>query len=164
MKSVTATALRRPVTMLMVFVCLALLGAISARLLPLEFLPDVEFPGVLVEVPYPGSTPEDVERLITRPIEEVLATMGGIRTMRSNSTPTGGFVFVFFGWEADTTAKGVEARDKIDGIRHTLPDDVRRIYVRKFATTDDPALTLSVSEAPPRTGICPPRTSFSSGT
>ncbi|MBN1238712.1 MAG: efflux RND transporter permease subunit, partial [Gammaproteobacteria bacterium] len=145
MKSVTATALRRPVTTLMIFVCFALIGAISARLLPLEFLPDVEFPGVLVEVPYPGSSPEEVERLIVRPIEEVLATMGGIRTMRSSSTPEGGFVFVFFGWDADTTAKGVEARDKIDGIRQTLPEDVRRVHVRKFATTDDPMLSLTIS-------------------
>jgi hydrophobic/amphiphilic exporter-1 (mainly G- bacteria), HAE1 family len=145
MKSITATALRRPVTTLMVFVCFALLGAVSAKLLPLEFLPDVEFPGVLVEVPYEGSSPEEVERLITRPIEEVLATMGGIRTMRSSSAPNRATVFVFFGWDADTTAKGVEARDKIDGIRHTLPEDVRRVFVRKFATTDDPMLYLSIS-------------------
>src|SRR5690606_38323564 len=103
-------------------------------LLPLEFFPDIEFPGLIVEVPYQGSSPEEIEQLITRPIEEVLATMGGVRMMRSNSGQNGAFVFVFFGWDADTAAKGIEARDKIDGIRGQLPQDVRRVFVRKFAT------------------------------
>jgi hydrophobic/amphiphilic exporter-1 (mainly G- bacteria), HAE1 family len=138
-------ALRRPITTLMVFVCFGVIGAIATKLLPLEFFPDIEFPGILVEVPYQGSSPEEVERLITRPIEEVLATMGGIRMMRSNSTQNQAFVFVFFGWDADVAAKGVEARDKIDGIRHTLPPDVRRVFVRKFSTTSDPILGLRIS-------------------
>ncbi|MFN2301774.1 MAG: efflux RND transporter permease subunit [Gammaproteobacteria bacterium] len=143
--SVTGLSLRRPITTLMVFLCFGVIGLIATKLLPLEFFPDIEFPGVLVEVPYQGSSPEEVERLITRPIEEALATMGGIRMMRSNSTQDQSFVFVFFGWDVDPAAKGVEARDKIDGIRHQLPPDVRRIFVRKFATTDDPMLGLRIS-------------------
>ena len=143
--SLAGATLRRPVTTIMVFVCFGLLGVIATKMLPLEFFPDIEFPGLLVEVPYQGSSPEETEQLITRPIEEVLATMGGLRMMRSNSTQNGAFIFIFFGWDADTAAKGVEARDKIDGIRNQLPNDVRRVLVRKFATTDDPMLTLRIS-------------------
>ncbi len=145
--TLTGLSLRRPVTTLMVFLCFGVIGLISTKLLPLEFFPDIEFPGILVQVPYNGSSPEEVEELITRPIEEVLATMGGIRMMRSRSGQEGAFVFVFFGWDADVAAKGVEARDKIDGIRNQMPDDVRRVFVRKFATTDDPMLILRISAA-----------------
>jgi len=70
-------AIRRPVTTCMVFLSLAVFGLIATRLLPLEFFPDVDFPGMMVEIPYPGSSPEEVEQLIARPVEEALATMNG---------------------------------------------------------------------------------------
>ena len=70
----TEFAMRRPVTTVVVFVALALVGLIASRLLPLEKFPDIEFPGIFVQIPYQGSTPEEVERLITRPVEEALAT------------------------------------------------------------------------------------------
>ncbi len=82
----TQIALRRPVTTVMVFVALSLIGLVSARLLPLEQFPDIEFPGIFIQVPYPNSTPEEIERTITRPIEESLATLSGIEQMRSTST------------------------------------------------------------------------------
>ena len=74
----TELALVRPVTTVVVFVALALIGLISARLLPLEQFPDIEWPGIFIEIPYEGSTPEEIERLITRPVEEALATLSGV--------------------------------------------------------------------------------------
>ncbi len=143
--SLTGLSLRRPITTLMVFTCLGAIGAIAIRLLPLEMFPAIDFPGMMIQIPYEGSSPEEVERLITRPVEEVLATMGDVRMMRSNSAQDGAFIFMFFGWDSDPAAKGVEARDKIDGIRSQLPPDVRRIFVRKFTTTDEPMLILRIS-------------------
>ncbi|MEX0899096.1 MAG: efflux RND transporter permease subunit [Gammaproteobacteria bacterium] len=143
--SLTGLSLRRPITTLMVFTCLGAIGAIAIRLLPLEMFPAIDFPGMMIQIPYEGSSPEEVEQLITRPVEEVLATMGDVRMMRSNSAQDGAFIFMFFGWDSDPAAKGVEARDKIDGIRSQLPPDVRRIFVRKFTTTDEPMLILRIS-------------------
>ena len=74
----TNAALRRPVTTVMLFVALLVIGLIAARLLPLEQLPDISFPGMGITIPYPGSTPEEVEQLITRPVEEALSTLGSI--------------------------------------------------------------------------------------
>ncbi|MDX1506710.1 MAG: efflux RND transporter permease subunit, partial [Woeseiaceae bacterium] len=71
----TELALARPVTTVVVFVARAMVGLIAARLLPLEAFPDIEFPGIFIQIPYPGSTPEEVERRITRPVEEALATL-----------------------------------------------------------------------------------------
>ena len=145
MKSFTELAIRRPITVLMIFVCLGTIGLISVRLLPLEFFPSIEFPGVFIQIPYQNSSPEEVERHITRPVEEALATLGGVERMRSESREDGAWVFLFFGWGEDITVKGVEARDKIDAIRHLLPEDVERVLIRKFATDDQPVLTLRIS-------------------
>ncbi len=145
MRTVAGMAVRRPVTTFMVAASLMLMGLVSLRLLPLEFFPDVDFPGMLISLPYPGSTPRGGrERLITQPAEEALATIGGIQRMNSRSDENGSSIFMFFGWDADMSARGVEARDKIDGIRHLLPDDLERIRVQRFTNDSEPALGLRI--------------------
>ena len=141
----TETALRRPVTTVVVFVAMALVGTIAARLLPLEKFPDIEFPGIFIQIPYPGSTPEEVERLITRPVEEALATLSGVEQMFSSSSEAQSQIFLQFGWDQSMGAKGIEARAKVDGIRHLLPDDVRRIFVFTGSLGDQPVLQLRIS-------------------
>ena len=125
----TQLALNRPVTTVVFFVALALVGLIASRLLPLEKFPDIEFPGIFIEIPYQGSTPEEVERLITRPVEEALATLSGVERMSSTSTEEMAQIFLQFDWDQEMGAKGIEARAKVDGIRHTLPEDVRRVFM-----------------------------------
>ena len=83
--SLTELSLKRPVTVTMVFVCLAVIGIMSSRLLPLEYLPEMEFPGIWVELPYRNSTPEEVERRIVRPVEEALSTLSGVKRLYSES-------------------------------------------------------------------------------
>jgi len=141
----TEVAMRRPVTTVVVFVALALVGVIAARLLPLEKFPDIEFPGIFVQIPYAGSTPEEVETLITRPVEEVLATLSGVEQMFSSSREGQSEIFLLFGWDQSMGAKGIEARAKVDGIRHLLPDDVRRIFVFTGSLGDRPVLNLRIS-------------------
>ena len=141
----TEVALRRPVTTVVVFVALALVGLIASRLLPLEKFPDIEFPGIFVQIPYEGSTPEEVERLITRPVEEALATLSGVERMFSSSSESQGQVFLQFGWDQSMGAKGIEARAKVDGIRHLLPDDIRRVFIFTGSLGDQPVLQLRIS-------------------
>ena len=141
----TRVALRRPVTTVVVFVAMALVGVIASRLLPLEKFPDIEFPGIFIQIPYAGSTPEEIERLITRPVEETLATLSGVEQMFSNSSESQSQIFLQFGWDQSMGAKGIEARAKVDGIRHLLPDDVRRIFVFTGSLGDQPVLQLRIS-------------------
>ncbi|MBT8081572.1 MAG: efflux RND transporter permease subunit [Gammaproteobacteria bacterium] len=141
----TEAALHRPVTTIVVFVALALMGLIASRLLPLEQFPDIEFPGIFVQIPYDGSTPEEVERLITRPMEEALATLSGVERMFSTSSDNQAQVFMRFGWDENMGAKGIEARAKIDAIRHQLPDDVRRVFVFTGSLGDQPVLQLRIA-------------------
>ena len=142
---ITEISLKRPVTVSMFFACLTLIGIMGARQLPLEFLPDIEFPGLFVNVPYRNSTPEEVERRITRPMEEALATLSGIERMVSTSRDDGAEIQINFGIGEDMAVKGVEARDKIDAIRASLPADVERINVFKFAATDIPMLQFRIA-------------------
>lgn len=141
----TEIALHRPVTTVVVFVALALVGIISSRLLPLEKFPDIEFPGIFIQIPYEGSTPEEIERLITRPIEEALATLSGVEQMFSTSTENQAQVFLQFGWDQSMGSKGIEARAKVDGIRHELPADIRRIFIFTGSLADQPILQLRIS-------------------
>ena len=141
----TQIALRRPVTTVMVYVALALIGLVSVRLLPLEQFPDIEFPGIFIQVPYPNSTPEEIERTITRPIEESLATLSGIEQMRSTSRQDQAEIFLQFSWESETGAKGIEARAKVDAVRDQLPDDIQRILIFTGSFGDQPILNLRIS-------------------
>ena len=141
----TEIALHRPVTTVVVFVAMAVVGLIASRLLPLEKFPDIEFPGIFVQIPYEGSTPEEVERLITRPVEEVLATLSGVERMFSSSSEGQSQIFLQFGWDQSMGAKGIEARAKVDGIRHLLPEDIRRVFVFTGSLGDQPVLELRIS-------------------
>ena len=141
----TEIALIRPVTTVVVFVALAMVGLIASRLLPLEKFPDIEFPGIFIQVPYAGSTPEEVERLITRPIEEALATLSGVEHIYSRSSSEQAEIFLEFDWDQKMGAKGIEARSKVDGIRDQLPEDVRRVLVFTGSLGDQPVLQLRIS-------------------
>ncbi|MCG8371647.1 MAG: efflux RND transporter permease subunit, partial [Proteobacteria bacterium] len=141
----TEVALHRPITTVVVFVALALVGLIASRLLPLEKFPDIEFPGIFVQIPYDGSTPEEVERLITRPVEEALATLSGVERMFSSSSEDQSQIFLQFGWDHSMGPKGIEARAKVDGIRHLLPEDIRRVFVFTGSLGDQPVLQLRIS-------------------
>ncbi len=145
MASPAEFSIRRPVTITMLFVSLVAIGLLSARLLPLEYFPKLDVPFVLVQVPYPGSTPVEVERDITRPVEEALATLSDIQRLSSNSTAEMAQFQIEFEWGEDVSIKAIEARERVEAIRNQLPDDVRRIDVLKFNTADQPVLTLRIS-------------------
>ncbi len=141
----TRFALRRPVTTLMTFIAVSLIGLIATTLLPLELFPDIRFPGIQVTIPYAGSTPEEVEQLITRPSEEAIATLSGIKEIRSTSSETGAQLIVFFEWDRDPAAVGFEVRTKLESIRQEFPPSANRILTQMFAAGDDRVLAVRIS-------------------
>ena len=130
---------------MMVFVCLMLFGALSTRMIPLELYPEFDVPMVFVRLPYPGSTPEEVEREITRPAEEALATLTDVQSMSSTSYENRAEVRLEFAFGTDTDLKAIEVREKLDGIQNQLPRDMERVFVGQFSTSDIPILQLRVS-------------------
>lgn len=140
--SLAELSLRRPVTATMFFVSMIAIGLIAAFRLPLAFFPEFDAPFIFVDFPYPGSTPEEVERTITRPAEEVLSTLSGIKRMRSTSRADGAGIEMQFSWGRDVEVVASEARERLDAIRDELPDDLQRYFVLKFSSTDTPVLRV----------------------
>ncbi|WP_412973213.1 efflux RND transporter permease subunit [Glaciecola sp. MF2-115] len=138
-------AIRRPVTITMLFFSLLIMGLGASRYLPLEKFPGIDFPELFIQVPYEGATPTEIEKMITRPVEEALATMSGIKRLRSFSNENNAQINIRFDWDANIKAKSIEAREKIDAIRHLLPDDVERVMVFKFNLSDMPVFQLRLS-------------------
>ncbi len=141
----TAFAFRRPVTVFMVLVSAILFGAISFRLLPLEFIPAMDSIWMNVWVPYPNSTPEDNVYLIARPLEGELKTLRGLRRVESNASTNGVNVNLVFDYDTNMKLAYVEVRDRVERVRPSLPDEIDRIWVRKFSSTDIPVMFLSLS-------------------
>ncbi len=141
----TEFSLRRPVTVTMIFAALAGIGLISSRLLPLEQFPDIEWPGFFINIPYEGSTPEEVERLITRPAEGALSTLSGVKRMNSTSRADGAQIWMEYGFNSNAGTEAVEARVKLDAIRDELPPDLKRIMVYSGSLNDEPIMTLRLS-------------------
>jgi hydrophobic/amphiphilic exporter-1 (mainly G- bacteria), HAE1 family len=146
--SVAEFSIKRPVTTVMFFVSLFVVGLIAAVRLPLEALPSVTFPGIFLQLPYSGSTPEEVERTVLRPVEEAVATMTGIKRMDGGARADGASMFIqFTDWERDVSIAASEARERIDAIRDELPDDLQRYFVMKFSTSDDPVLKVRLASS-----------------
>ena len=144
--SVAELSIKRPVTTIMLFVSMVVVGLIAAVRLPLESMPDVSAPFIYVMLPYAGSTPEETERSILRPVEETLSTMTGVKSMQGNATSESAGVFMQFSdWSRDIAIATADARERIDAIRNDLPDDLRRYMVFKWSSSDEAAVSLRLS-------------------
>jgi HAE1 family hydrophobic/amphiphilic exporter-1 len=113
--------------------------------LPLEMMPDMSFPGLNVSISYPSSSPEEVERIITRPLEDALATVNNLDSLSSTSSSSSSSIHLQFNMGTNMDMASMQVRDKIDQIRGTLPDDVENIRIRRFSMNDRPVINFSVS-------------------
>ena len=143
-KNLTALALKRPVTCFMLMISMIVAGLISSKLIPLDSWPAVNAPAVFVRASYPGSTPEEVERLITKPLEEALATMGGVNSVTSRTSSGSASLTLQMKFSTDLNVAILEAREKVDMVRHLLPEDLQRVDVMKFSTQDMPVVELTL--------------------
>lgn len=143
--ALTRFALTRPVTICMLFLSMLVFGIIASRMLLLEKFPGIDIPQIFINVPYNNATPTEIERLITRPVEEALATVTGVKEMRSWSNENSAEISLEFNWEENINSKSIEVRERLDSIRHLLPKDVERVLVFQFNTNDMPIFQLRIS-------------------
>ena len=118
-------AIRRHVTTLMIIVSLVVLGGVALTRLPLAFMPDIERPELFVRLPYANASPEQVERMVVRPVEDALGSVKGLNGMFSHCDQDGGMVRLEFDWGADLHLARVEAWEKLDRIRREYGVDPR---------------------------------------
>ncbi len=135
----------RPVFTTMVTLIAVIIGAVALSRLPIDLMPEVTYPTLTISVTYDNASPEEVEELITRPIEQAVAAVAGVESINSNSSEGVGNVRVSFTWGTDIDVAANDLRDRLDRIMNQLPDDITRPQVRKFDISATPVLILGVS-------------------
>jgi HAE1 family hydrophobic/amphiphilic exporter-1 len=138
-------SVQKPITMLMVILSIIVLGFLALQRLPLAFLPNFSSDDVDISVPYASSSPEEVERLIARPIEEIMSTLPHLENISSTSSAEDARIEVQFTDGTDMGLASVGVRDRLDRVRPQLPDDVERINIRRWQSTDFPVIQFSLA-------------------
>lgn len=138
-------AVKKPITTVMIVISVMVLGVISLFRLPLEYMPSLTWPAMYVSVNYPSSSPEEVERLIARPIEEIMGTLSAVKGISSTASGSSARIRLEFDMKADMDLVAVHIRDRLDQVRGLLPDDVDRIEIRRWNTEDWPILEYSLT-------------------
>ena len=143
-------AINRPITVLMSLLALLVVGYIAFTQIAVELLPAGFTPPFLgVWTPYPNSNPQEVEEQIAKRIEEQVRTISGARRVNTSSSSSGCWTFIEFAQETDMDLAYAQLRDRMDRVRPELPDDIERIYLRKWDEDDDPILWVAMAELEP---------------
>jgi len=135
----------RRVTVTMLILIMVLFGAISFINLGLDMMPDLEFPNLTVVTAYSGAAAEDVEQLVTRPIESAVASLKGIDKLTSTSAEGLSTVNVSFKWGTNLDVAGQDIRESISRIKTYLPSGINDPMVMKFDMSQMPVLLYGVS-------------------
>ncbi len=150
MAALVRFSVTRRITTSMAVLGVLVLGWLSLARLPLEFLPTFSSSNITVNAPYPSSSPQEIERLILRPLEDALGTINGIETLSSSATAEAARITLSFVDGTDMDLAAVDVRDRIDRARPLLPGDLERVLVRRFQTSDIPVIQFDLSADWPR--------------
>ena len=142
--SLYSSSVKRPVTTILVFVALIVLGLFSLRSLPIDLFPDVETNTIMVMTSYAGTSASDIEQNVTRPLENALNAVEHLKHITSNSRENISIVTLEFeyGYDIETLTNNV--RDKLDMVSSMLPDDANTPIIFKFSSDMIPIVLLSV--------------------
>ncbi len=138
-------SVERPVTVMMIVAGIVIFGVISLGSLPQELFPQIVYPQLTVVTPYENAAPEEIETLITKPIEEAVGTVSGVKRINSISKEGLSLVIAEFGWNQNINFAALGMREKIDLIKERLPREAEEPIVLPFNPFDKPILILSVS-------------------
>src|SRR5919199_2610595 len=140
----THLAIRRPLLMLMAISSVLVIGLVSWTKLGVDLLPALDFPIVVVSTPYPGASPEAVDQLVTKRVEDAVVTINDIDYIQSNSTEGLSVVVIFFKDNAPKDSS-IDVERKVSAIRGLLPTDAKDPSVGKYDPNAQPILQLTVS-------------------
>lgn len=138
-------SVNKPVTITMIILIMMVLGVVSFVRLGLDFFPDLQFPEVAVITTYPGASPEEIETLITRPLEESVATVSGVVNVKSTSREGLSVIQARMRWGANLDLVAQDIRNMMDITYDFLPDQVERPLVMKSNIDLMPVLYFGVT-------------------
>ncbi|MEO0574394.1 MAG: efflux RND transporter permease subunit [Pseudomonadota bacterium] len=132
----------RPVTVVMLFLAIIMFGWVSLTRLSVNLLPDLSYPTLTVRTELVGAAPQEIESLITKPIEEAVGTISGVRQVRSVSRTGQSDVTIEFNWGTDMNLGSVDVREKLDIL--TLPLEAKRPLLLRFDPSSEPIVRLAL--------------------
>jgi len=127
-----ALSVKRAVTVSMLILILVVLGGISLYRIGMDMFPDIEYPLLVVAAQYEGASPEDVEQLVTKPLEQVVATIKNVKKLTATSKEGVASVMVEFEWGTNLDAASQDIRDKLEMLKDFLPADLKTPAILKF--------------------------------
>ncbi len=143
--SLLKLSVSRPVTTAMVLVSILVLGGIAAARLPLAYLPEIDVPFIGIQIPYPNSNPQQIEKEIVRPVEELLATLPGVNSLNANATADQAEFFLEFDWGNSIDIVRMQVGEKMDQIKPELPAGIGEVFIFSFNTSDIPVVEGRIS-------------------
>jgi HAE1 family hydrophobic/amphiphilic exporter-1 len=138
-------AIKRPVITVVTMLALVVFGIVALLQLDTDEFPEIDAPVVAVAIPYPGASPDVVEREVIEPIEEVISGISGVDRMRSSALDGFGNIIIEFVFEKDPRQATQEIRDEISGIRNELPTEMEEPILTQFDPADLPIVSVTLS-------------------
>ncbi|MDO5417127.1 MAG: efflux RND transporter permease subunit [Lachnospiraceae bacterium] len=143
--NLTKTVLRRPVTTVLCVLCLIVFGALSVFNSKLELTPEMEMPMMVISTIYPGANPEDINELITKPIEDEVSILGGIDSMTSISNENISMVLLQYEYGTDMDQAYSDLKKKVDLLESKFPEDAQEPVLMEFDINDQASMYLAVN-------------------
>jgi hydrophobic/amphiphilic exporter-1 (mainly G- bacteria), HAE1 family len=143
--SIYGNAVKRPITTIMVFVALLVMGIYSLNKLPIDFYPDIDFPAISVITTYSGASAADIETNVTRTIEDNLNSVSNLKDISSTSRDNMSIVVCEFEWGTNLDEASNEMRDAISFAEQFLPEEVSKPALFKFSSSAMPILFYGVT-------------------
>lgn len=138
-------SIKRPIATVVITVTLMLFGYLALKSLRVNERPDIEMPLLIVNIPYPGASPETVEREIVVRIEKSLQSIPGVYEIRTTASESSGRFLIFFNFDKNTIEATDEVRNAISSVRHKLPLEMREPIIQRFDVNSQPIVQISLS-------------------
>lgn len=142
-------SVKRPIGVMMLVLAILALGLFSLRSLAIDLFPKIDVPIAVVATSYQGAAPEEIEKLISRPLESSLSTIQGIDTLSSQSQANSSLVMLQFKTGTNMDNALIDVREKVDQVKGMLPDDANDPTVLRFDPNQMPIITLGLTGASP---------------
>lgn len=138
-------SIKRPIFIICIFSLMLVLGIMSMFRMPVDLFPDVTFPTIFVQTVYPGASPQDMEKLVSKPIEEELGSLSGMDKMYSQNAESMSYVILMFKIGTDVKDMEQQIRQRLGNIRSELPGDIEEPIIRRFDPADQPIVQLAIT-------------------
>lgn len=142
--NLTETVVRRPVAVVIIFALFIGLATFLVPSIPVELMPDMDMPVVMVSTSYSGAGPEDVEQNVTEILEQQLSNVSDLESITSSSSEGSSLVNLEFDYSKDLDDATNDIRDKLDQVTDYLPDDAGTPVIYKMSSDDMPIITLGL--------------------